>query len=187
MRLVFMLVLLLSGSSQTIAMADSGVIPDVLLVDRQGRESHIVADVMGDRVTIMNFIYTGCSSACPVSTAIMKSVHNKLIASGATPDDVVLVSVSINPVIDTPELLKQFANTHGASGEGWYWLTGSQRNVDRLLLALHTYTAEVSEHPSVILVGDARGDHWVPLYGFPKPDQVMQQVKLFLERRKEND
>ena len=154
-------------------------LPDVLLVDRAGNERHLFSEITGDRTVVMNFIFTDCSAACPISTAIMKSVRTRLNGQGDSGKSVVLVSVSINPWADTPQRLAEFARRHGATGKGWFWLTGAQREVDRLLLAAHSYTAEASEHPSVILIGRPDVGQWTPLYGFPKAEAILDQVSRY--------
>ncbi len=156
------------------------VVPDVTLVDHRGRQQRLRSTVMAERVVVMNFIFTDCAATCPVSTAIMKSVHERLSRADLLGQEVVLISVSVNPTVDTPQRLRHFAKEHDALAADWYWLTGSQEHVDRLLLALHTYTAQAREHPNVILVGHGKAGPWTPLYGFPAVDSVVEQVYRYL-------
>ncbi len=155
-------------------------LPDVLLVDRTGTERHLFSEITGNRTVVMNFIFTDCSAACPISTAIMKNVRTRLDTQTGSGKDVALVSVSINPRADTPQRLADFAKRHGATSKDWFWLTGAQHEVDRLLLAAQSYTAEASEHPSIIMIGRPDFGQWTPLYGFPKADAILDQVAHYL-------
>ena len=178
--LLLFAVLLVGGQARAGEKVEA--LPDVLLVDRAGNERHLFSEITGDRTVVMNFIFTDCSAACPISTAIMKSVRERLNGQGDRGEGVVLVSVSINPWADTPQRLAEFAKRHGATSDGWFWLTGAQREVDRLLLAAHSYTAEASEHPSVILIGRPDVGQWTPLYGFPKAEAILDQVARYQEK-----
>lgn len=175
--LLLSVVLLIGGQARSGEKGET--LPDVLLVDRAGNERHLFSEITGNRTVVMNFIFTDCSAACPISTAIMKNVRTRLNGQGDSGKGVVLVSISINPRADTPQRLAEFARRHGATGDGWFWLTGAQREIDRLLLAAHSYTAKASEHPSVILIGRPDIGQWTPLYGFPKADAVLGQVARY--------
>ena len=74
-----------------------------------------------------------------------------------------LVSVSVDPVRDTPQRLKAYAATHKAK-PGWIWLTGGKRSMDELLDGLGAYTPNFENHPAMVLVGDGRTGEWLMHY-----------------------
>jgi len=74
-----------------------------------------------DHVWVAAFIFTRCPSACPMITATMSGMQPELEDT-----DIRLVSVSVDPEHDTPEVLDAFARQYGADPERWWFLTGSK-------------------------------------------------------------
>ena len=154
---------------------------DRLLVDQHGREMMFVSEVIGDDIVIMDFVYTTCTTICPVLSALFKQVQTKLgddVGNGIT-----LVSMSVDPIRDTPQRMKAYSAKHGA-GDGWIWLTGPKPIVDDVLTGLGAYTTNFEEHPSMVLIGDGQTGEWKRLFGFPNPDRIVQVVNDMRERRK---
>ena len=80
-----------------------------------------LADLRG-KVVAVTFIYTSCIDTCPVLTALMALVQDKLGQDFG--EKVAFVSISVDPERDTPEVLKQYADTFSANLKGWAFLTG---------------------------------------------------------------
>jgi protein SCO1/2 len=154
---------------------------DHLLVDQDGQELMFVSDVIGDNIVVMDFVYTTCTTICPVLSALFTQVQGKL--GEAVGDEVTLVSMSVDPVRDTPQRLKAYSAKHRA-GEGWLWLTGPKADVDDVLTGLGAYTSNFEDHPSMVLIGDGRTGEWKRLFGFPNPDRVVQIVNDLREQRR---
>jgi len=92
------------------------------------------------------------------------------------------VSVTVDPLRDTPARLKAYSEKHRAR-DGWFWLTGSKQNVDEVLQKLGVYTANFEDHPSTILVGDASSGEWSRFLGFPSVGQLIQKINEFSAAR----
>ncbi|WP_088278523.1 SCO family protein [Ideonella sp. A 288] len=148
-------------------------VSDTPLVDQDGRNLKFKSDALGDRIVIVNFAYTTCTTVCPVVTASLAQVQGKLGARVGR--DVGLVTVTVDPLRDTPTRLKAYAGSVGA-GAGWTWLTGPKPQVDEVLKAFGAYTVNFLEHPPLVLVGDAKSGKWVRFYGLPTPDQLVNAV-----------
>jgi len=146
---------------------------DNVLVDQHGNEVKFISDVIGDRIVVMDFIYTSCTTVCPVISAVFGQVQSKL--GDQLGEEVVLVSVSVDPVRDTPQRLKAYAATHKAN-PGWIWLTGNKRTMDEVLDGLGAYSPNFENHPAMVLVGDGRSGVWTRSFGFPSPDRLVEQV-----------
>jgi protein SCO1/2 len=101
----------------------------------------------------------------------------------AVGDEVMLVSMSVDPVRDTPQRLKAYSAKHRA-GDGWLWLTGSKGDVDDVLTGLGAYTSNFEDHPSMVLIGDGRSGEWKRLFGFPNPDRIVKIVNDLREKRR---
>jgi protein SCO1 len=137
------------------------------LLDAAGNSVRLGNDVIGERIAVVNFIYTTCTTVCPVSSATFDQLQGKL------GKDVVLVSISVDPVRDTPERLREYAARYGA-GEGWVWLTGAKHNVDAVLKGFGAYAPSFEDHPAMVMVG--AGASWTRLFGFPSADEIAARI-----------
>lgn len=114
------------GALETLAVY--GRVPDFSLIERSGWQSTL-ADLLG-KVWITNFFYTECPDTCPLQSAHMARLQDEL----AQEPDVRLVSISVDPEHDTPEVLAEYATRYGAVPERWLFLTGSKEAIYRLAI-----------------------------------------------------
>ncbi len=105
-----------------------GRVPEFTLLERSG-EPFGSADLQG-RIWIANFIFTSCSGICPIMTGHMSELQKKLLKAGLS--TVKLVSFSVDPEVDTPEVLSRFAQKYGAQTGMWYFLTGRNDLIQEL-------------------------------------------------------
>ena len=154
---------------------------DRQLVDQHGRKVMFVSDVIGENIIVMDFVYTTCTTICPVLSALFNQVQKKL--GDDVGKEITLVSMSVDPIRDTPQRMKAYSAKHNA-GDGWVWLTGPKPVVDEVLTGLGAYTTNFEDHPSMVLIGDGRTGEWKRLFGFPNPDRIVQVVNDMRERRK---
>jgi protein SCO1/2 len=150
------------------------------LVDASGKRLRLAQDVIGERIAVVNFIYTTCTTVCPVASATFQQLQRRL--AGALGKEVVLVSVSIDPLRDTPDRLGEYAARYEA-GDGWVWLTGAKADVDNVLKGFGAYTPNFEDHPAMVLIGDARGGAWTRFFGFPAVDQLLGRVEAMRTER----
>ena len=156
---------------------------DTPLLDQDGRKLMFKSDALGERIAVIGFVYTTCTTVCPVVSAVMAQVQDKLGARMGR--DVALVTLTVDPVRDTPKRMKEYGAKMG-SGTGWTWLTGPKPQVDEVLKVFGAYTPNFTEHPALILVGDAKSGKWLRFYGFPTPDQLMAAVNELTTARAKN-
>ena len=150
------------------------------LLNQDGKSVKFKTDVIGEHIVVMNFVYTTCTTQCPLNSQILSHVQKSLSAQGNR--QVQLVSVSVDSGTDTPQRLKEYAEKIGA-GPGWTWLTGYRPEVNKLLNALGVYTPDFKTHPSVILVGDGKTGNWTRFYGTPDPDHLLNKVQELVALR----
>jgi protein SCO1 len=98
-----------------------GQVPDFALIERSGR-TVTRADLAG-KVWLANFIYTQCPDTCPTQSVELTRVE----AEFATVLDFRLVSITVDPVHDTPDILAGYAKRYGADPERGLFLTGPRR------------------------------------------------------------
>ncbi|KFE60585.1 SCO family protein [Hyalangium minutum] len=155
---------------------------DAELVDSNGAPARLSSQVIGDSIVVMDFVFTTCTTICPVLSAIFSRVQGKL--GERLGKEVRLVSISLDPARDTPARLKAYSANHRAK-PGWTWLTGTQEDVRQVLEGLGAYTPAVTQHTPMVLVGDPRTGKWVRLNGFPNEDQILAQVDALAKARQE--
>ena len=153
---------------------------DLELVDQDGRRVRLKSDVVGDRLVVIDVIYTSCPVVCPILSSVFASLQESL--GDRVGKDVVLLSISVDPTTDIPPRLKAYAERWKA-GPGWRFVTGQKRNVDEVLKGLNAWAPDFTDHPSMILVGDGRHGRWRRFYGFPSPARVLAEVDSLAARR----
>jgi len=84
--------------------------------------------VLTGKIWVADFIYTTCPGPCPRMTSQMHEVQNAILKM----PDVKLVSFTVDPARDTPQVLAAYAKLHGASAEHWYFLTGPPATLQTL-------------------------------------------------------
>jgi protein SCO1/2 len=104
-----------------------GTVPPFALTERSGRP--LAAEHLAGHVWVAAFIFTRCPDVCPALTARMARLRGELPAAG---DPIRLVSFSVDPAHDTPEVLRGYAARAGA-GEDWLFVTGPREQIAALL------------------------------------------------------
>jgi protein SCO1 len=147
---------------------------DAVLTDQGGKSLKLKSEVLADRIVVMDFVYTTCTTICPVLTATMVRVQNELGAKAK--DDVRMVTISVDPARDTPARMKEYGDKMGVK-PGWVWLTGPTGRVNEVLKGFGAYTPSFEDHPPLVLVGDARTGQWTRFFGFADPKDVVAEVE----------
>ncbi len=101
---------------------------DFALTNQNEQEVRL-SDFRG-KVVVMDFIYTSCPDVCGMLSHKMSNVWDQL--DEGLKRDLILISVSFDPAVDTPEVLKQYAGEQGFNVPGWHFLTGTEEKVRRV-------------------------------------------------------
>ncbi|MDX8343102.1 SCO family protein [Rossellomorea sp. YZS02] len=99
---------------------------DLDAVDQSG-EKTVLADLYRGKILIADFIFTSCDTVCLPMTANMSKLQQK-IADAGFENEVQLVSLSIDPEHDTPEVLTEYSSRYEFDDENWSFLTGYSRD-----------------------------------------------------------
>ena len=148
-------------------------IPDVELLDQNGRTIHFYTDLVKGKVVAVQFIFTTCTTICPPLGATFARVQKELGERAGR--DVHLISVSVDPATDTPERLKAWGEKFRA-GAGWTFVTGQKQHVDELLRALGALSASPSEHTPALLIGSDLSGQWTRVYGLSSPAVLVKLI-----------
>lgn len=131
------------------------------LVAHDGKEVRFFEDVLRDQVVVIQFIFTRCTSACPL--LVQKLVQAKAALGGDIPEGVRFVSITVDPRHDGPAQLRAFAEKQGAAVPRWILLGGRKPDVDRVVKRLGQYVEAPEDHATVFIAGNARTNHWLRL------------------------
>lgn len=148
-------------------------VPDLALVDQNGKPVRFYSDLVEGKVVAVNFIFTTCTTICPPMGATFGKLQSLLGERAGR--DVHLISVSVDPATDTPERMKAWGQKFNA-GPGWTLVTGDREQVVRLLKALGAYTPDINDHSPLILVGNDAQDRWTRAYGLAPPAKMVELI-----------
>jgi protein SCO1/2 len=145
---------------------------DTILVDQNGRSHRFYSDLIAGRVVVMNIIFTGCRSSCPIIMGRLVELQDLL---GPKRSDVSILSISVDPVLDTPQALHAYADSLQAK-QGWYFLTGKKDAVDTVLGRLGNRSSTPEDHTDVIVVGNDASGSWIKLTAIATTEDIAQAV-----------
>ena len=143
-------------------MAPQPVIPDITLVDQSGRATTLREAIGSDKPVLVNFIFTTCTTICPVMSAGMSQFLTNL---GAERDHVRVVSISIDPEADTVDALRAYAARYHAS-PSWRFLAGTPAAVEAAQRTFGSYRGGKYNHAPGTFVRSAPSAPWIALDGF---------------------
>ena len=157
----------------TVEQAPKMDIPDIELLDQNGRKIHFYSDLVKGHTVAINFIFTTCTTICPPLGATFARVQKEL--GDRVGQDVRLISITVDPATDTPERLKAWGAKFHA-GDGWTFVTGNKPQVDELLRALGASSARREDHTPTVLIGNDTTGTWTRTYGLAQVSQLVQII-----------
>jgi protein SCO1/2 len=153
-------------------------VPDVTLLDQDGREVALAATLAGAQPVALNFVFTTCTTICPVMSATFSQLQAAL---GPDAKDLRLVTVSIDPEFDTPEVLRKYADRYRATPE-WRLLTGDARRVGSVLRAFNAFYGSKVNHRPVTLFRAAGKEQWLRIEGLAKAADLAHEYRRLIGR-----
>lgn len=151
----------------------SKVIPDVEVVDQDGRRLKFSTDLIKGKTVAINFIFTTCTTICPPLTATFRRVQQDLNTQNVPAQ---LISISVDPTTDTPERLRAFAAKFKA-GPGWTFVTGDKASIDYILQSLGAAVADKNDHTPTVLIGNDVSRKWTRAYGLSAPTSLVKTIR----------
>lgn len=151
----------------------SYTIPDVVLVDADAQPVRLRELLASDDPVMVNFVFTTCSTICPVMVRVFADVPSRLGGAAKPPR---MISISIDPEHDTPAQLKSYAANVGA-GKHWRFLTGRVEAIKAVQRAFGTNSSDKMSHEPLTLLRAAPGKPWLRLDGFANPDELASEYR----------
>ncbi|HYG78912.1 MAG TPA: SCO family protein [Pyrinomonadaceae bacterium] len=153
---------------------------DVELVNQDGEKMRLYSDLLKDRVVVINFFFATCKGTClPMNRSIQKVQD---VLGDRLGKDAYIISISVDPTVDTPPRLKEYAGKINAR-PGWYFMTGDKASVEFALKKLGQYVANREDHTNIVLIGNERTGLWKKAFGLAKSDELNKVVESVLNDR----
>ena len=148
-------------------------VPDLKLVDQQGRTVSLRELLNEQRPVALNFFFASCGSICPVMTATFSRMRKELGHDG---DGLRVVSITIDPDQDTPEVLKAYAERFSA-GPGWSFLTGDAGNILAVQRAFFADSGGKFNHRLLYFFRAAGSKSWVRIEGLANAADLAKEAR----------
>jgi protein SCO1 len=150
-------------------------IPDVTLLNQRGQPVHLASELSGG-VAVVNFVFTTCTTICPPLGVKFSRLQKVLDDRGD--HRVRLVSVTVDPAMDTPARLLKWADQFHA-GSRWTLLTGPPPEVLKVLKVFGVYSPDKFSHTPIAVIVNARGQsirvNWLTV---PAEDLARQALEM---------
>jgi protein SCO1 len=145
-------------------------IADVSLVDQDGKTVSLREAVAGDEPVMVNFIFTSCTTICPVMSAGFAQLDARLAARHQR---VRLVSISIDPEVDTPAKLREYAAGLNA-GPDWRFLTGTPGASEAAQRAFGAFRGAKESHSASTFIRRTANGPWEKIDGLSSADTLQR-------------
>jgi protein SCO1 len=150
---------------------------DVVLVNQNGEKMRFYSDLLRDKVVIINSFFATCPGSCLPMERNLEKMQQTL--GDRVGKDVHIISISVDPTVDTPANLKEYAKKLHAR-PGWYFLTGEKQNVDFALQKLGHLVANKQDHLNIFIIGNERTGLWKKAFGLAQSDELVKVVESVL-------
>jgi protein SCO1/2 len=150
---------------------------DVMLVNQNGQKMRFYSDLLQGKVVIINSFFATCAGSCLPLTRNLEKLQQGL--GERLGKDVFILSISVDPQVDTPANLKAYAKKLNAK-PGWYFLTGDKESVDFALKKIGHFVDNRENHLNIFIIGNERTGLWKKAFGLAKSDELMKVVDSVL-------
>ena len=150
---------------------------DTVLINQNGEKMRFYTDLLQGKVVIINSFFATCQGVClPLNRNLEKL---QLALGDRIGKDVHIISISVDPVVDTPPRLKEYAKKLNAR-PGWYFLTGEKQNVDLVLSKLGQFVPDKQDHLNIFIIGNESTGLWKKAFGLAPSAELVKVVETVL-------
>ena len=146
---------------------------DVELINQNGEKMRFYSDLIQGKVVIIDSFFATCQGSCLPMNQNLAKVQEAL--GDRLGKDVYILSISVDPTIDTPPNLKQYAKKLQAR-PGWFFLTGTKENVDFALKKIGQFVDDKQDHLNIFIIGNERTGLWKKAFGLAKSEELVKVV-----------
>lgn len=146
---------------------------DTVLLNQDGEQMRFYSDLIQGKTVIINSFFATCQGSCLPITRNLEKVQEAL--GDRLGKDARIISISVDPTVDTPAELKAFGRKFHAR-PGWYFLTGSKENVDFVLKRIGQFVENKNDHYNIIVIGNDSTGLWKKAFGLAKSEELVKVV-----------
>jgi len=147
---------------------------DTVLVNQNGERMRFYTDLMKDKTVIIDTFFATCQASCLPMNRNLAQIQEAL--GDRLGKDVNILSISVDPGVDTPTLLKAYSKKLNAK-PGWYFLTGDKESIELILKKLGQFVDDKNDHLNIFLIGNDRTGLWKKAFGLAKSEELMKVVE----------
>ena len=148
-------------------------IPDISLLDQNGKQVRLYSDLVKGKVVLVHFFFTKCSDVCPMQARALTNLKKRL--GDRLGRDIYFVSISKDPLYDTPEKLSKWGKLFGV-GPGWTLATGDLPVIKKLLWDFTGEEIGEVSHESQVFIGNDRTGVWTSTDGLLLTDELVKTI-----------
>ncbi len=152
-------------------------VADATLIDQHG-QSVSFYDLIRGKVVAINFLFTTCTTICPPLGANFVKLQDMM--KDHIGKDLVMISISLDPVTDTPERLKEWSRKFDPH-PAWTLLTGEKSTVETLLKDLKVFTPLKEDHAPLLLMGKEGENNWIRTNGLADPAKLAEKLSGYID------
>ena len=157
---------------------------DIVLLNQDGEKMRFYSDLLQGKTVIINSFFASCQGSCLPITRNLEKLQEAL--GDRLGKDARIISISVDPTVDTPAELKAFGKKFHAR-PGWYFLTGSKENVDFVLKKIGQFVENKNDHYNIIVVGNDRTGLWKKAFGLAKSEELVKVVESVVNDKAPQD
>jgi protein SCO1/2 len=150
---------------------------DITLVNQDGEPVRFYSDLLKDKVVVINAFFATCQGSCLPMNRNLEKVQEAF--RNRMGKDLLIISISVDPELDTPASLKEYAKKLNAA-PGRLFITGKKENVNWALYKLGQYVEYREQHTNIFIVGNERTGLWKKVFGLAKADEIIKAVESVL-------
>jgi protein SCO1 len=162
-----------TGNAKTPSELAAHYFPNTVLLTQDNKPVRFFDDLLKGKTVLINFIFTSCTGVCPPMTANLLKVQEQL--GERVGRDIRMITLSVDPTIDTPERLKEYAEKYKVK-HGWYFLAGKKEDVEIVLRKIGGFVTDKNDHSTLLIAGNVETGQWIKLFAMLKPAQIADQV-----------
>ena len=146
---------------------------DIQLVNQNGEKMRFYSDLLQGKTVIINSFFATCQGSCLPLSRNLQKVQEAL--GDRLGKDARIISISVDPTVDTPTALKAYANKLQAK-PGWYFVTGDKASVDFALKKLGQFVENKEGHTNIFIIGNESTGLWKKAFGLAKSEDIVKVV-----------
>ena len=128
--ILFLLILLTQSCKNDLEIIDDLSEDSYSLLNQDSVQTNF-PDLIKNKIGIVGYIFTNCPDICPLTTNNMRLIRERI--ENENIKNVEFVSISFDPEVDKPSVLKKFSELHGVDFDNWQFLTGEKSVIDNLI------------------------------------------------------